>query len=232
MRVFASIEGIMNRLFAASGWILLTTVVLVVALLPFDPALSQFAQSLPSGLVEFNRQITDFGTFGWMIYSTGILAVLAYVLHRVGLGEPVSSKAKIVARVSFYLFLSIGAASALVHVLKLLIGRARPGLFAEYGAYSLTPFSNTWMFESFPSGHSTAVGAFFGALAMLAPRFRPLFAILALAIGISRVVVGAHYPSDVAAGLLLGLWAAVTAAFLFASAGWVFHFNKQGWPAA
>ena len=65
---------------------------------------------------------------------------------------------------------------------------------------------------------------------MLAPRLRPLFLLGALTIGISRVIVGAHYPSDVAAGLLLGLWTAVATAFFFARKEWLFRFDAHGWP--
>ena len=49
-------------------------------------------------------------------------------------------------------------------------------------------------------------------------------------IGVSRVIVGAHYPSDVAAGLLLGLWTAVATAFLFARRNWLFRLDARGWP--
>jgi membrane-associated phospholipid phosphatase len=114
--------------------------------------------------------------------------------------------------------------------LKFLIGRARPELLADYGAYSLTPFTGNTLFESFPSGHSTAAGAFFGAFAMVMPQLRPLFLLSALLIGVSRVVVGAHYPSDVAAGLLLGLWVALMMAFLFARRGWLFTFGPGRLP--
>src|SRR5690606_38928251 len=120
--------------------------------------------------------------------------------------------------------------STLVHALKLLVGRGRPALFTEYGAYRLTPFVTDDLSHSFPSGHSAAVGALFGALALLAPRYRPLFALGALTIGVSRVVVGAHYPSDVAAGLLLGLWTATIMALLFARQQRLFHRDPQGWP--
>ncbi len=51
------------------------------------------------------------------------------------------------------------------------------------GAYSLTPFTGDNLYESFPSGHSTAAGAFFGAFAMLMPRFRWVFLLLALVSG-------------------------------------------------
>jgi membrane-associated phospholipid phosphatase len=75
-------------------------------------------------------------------------------------------------------------------------------LFAEYGAHSLSFFAgHDWVFQSFPSGHSAAVGSFFGAFCDAgAAAAHSSFVLGALAIGISRVVVGAHYPSDVAAG--------------------------------
>ncbi|MBN9052579.1 MAG: phosphatase PAP2 family protein, partial [Rhizobiales bacterium] len=129
-----------------------------------------------------------------------------------------------------YFFLTIGATSALVHLVKLIVGRARPELFAEHGAYSLTPFAYDDLYSSFPSGHSAAVGAFFGAFSMLVPRLRPLFLLGALAIGVSRVIVGAHYPSDVAAGLLLGLWTAIATAYVFARKAWLFRLDARGWP--
>lgn len=67
--------------------------------------------------------------------------------------------------------------------------------------------------SSFPAGH--AATAFAGAtlLSFLAPRAAPLFALLAVAIGFSRVYVGVHYPGDVLAGAAIG-FAVGTAAIL------------------
>jgi len=220
----------MNRPLSSSLWLLLATIVLVAALVPFDGAISQRAQALPPAIVAFNERITDFGTFAWMIYGSGSITIVAYILHRVSRSDGFSSKTKTAWRLALYFLVTIGSASALVHLLKFVIGRARPELFLEYGAYSLTPFAHNGLFESFPSGHSTAVGSFFGAFAMLAPRLRILFALGALTIGITRVVVGAHYPSDVAAGLLLGLWVALMTAFIFAQKNWLFRLDEQGWP--
>lgn len=221
----------MNRSFATSSlWILAATAILVVALVPFDPLLSQRAQGLPGGIVTFNQRITDFGTFSWMIYGSGLVVILAYIVHRVSRNETLAGRARTARRLSLYFLVTIGATSALVHLFKLIVGRARPELFSELGAYSLTPFTNDNLYASFPSGHSAAVGSFFGAFSMLAPRLRPLFLVGALMIGASRVIVGAHYPSDVAAGLLLGLWTAVAIAFLFARKEWLFRFNEHGWP--
>lgn len=221
----------MNRSLATSSlWILAATAVLVVVLLPFDPAISQRAQGLPGVIVTFNQRITDFGTFSWMIYGSGFLVMLAYVAHRISRNETLTGRTRTAWRLPLYFFVTTGATTTLVHLIKLIVGRARPELFADHGAYSLTPFAYHDLYSSFPSGHSAAVGAFFGAFSMLVPRLRPLFLLGALIIGLSRIIVGAHYPSDVAAGLLLGLWTAIAAAFVFAGREWLFRFDAHGWP--
>ena len=60
---------------------------------------------------------------------------------------------------------------------------------------------------SFPSGHSTNVATVFSSLAInLRKRWVTVVAItIPLLTGFSRIVVGAHYPTDVLAGWLLGL---------------------------
>ena len=60
---------------------------------------------------------------------------------------------------------------------------------------------------SFPSGHSTTVMGVFGSLALyLKKRWVTVAAVLiVLLTGISRSVVGAHYPTDVLTGWLFGL---------------------------
>lgn len=225
-----SLRNGMRRFFVSSGWIFIATIVLVLAFIPFDPLISQRAQALPGAVVGFNRAITDFGTFRWMLYSTGLLAVLAYTAGRAFGTRAYGTRLRTAWRLLFYFFCTIGTASILVHLMKFLIGRARPELFMELGAYSLTPFTGDNLYESFPSGHSAAAGSFFGAFLMLMPRFRFVFIAFALVIGVSRVIVGAHYPSDVAAGLLLGTWTAIAFAFIFARSGWLFSFNENGWP--
>lgn len=220
----------MNRPLSSTVWILAATLLLVIALVPFDPAISQRAQALPEPIVLFNQRITDFGTFAWMIYGSGTLVILAYIATRMAKAENTVQTLRTGRRLAFYFLVTIGSASALVHTIKFFVGRARPEMFAEYGAYALEPFASDWLFQSFPSGHSAAVGSFFGAFAMLVPRLRILFALGALTIGVTRVIVGAHYPSDVAAGLLTGLWTAIMTAFFFAQRNWLFRLDEQGWP--
>ena len=62
---------------------------------------------------------------------------------------------------------------------------------------------------SFPSGHSASAAAFATAVALDAPAAAIPVAMLAGTVAFSRIYVGAHYPTDVAAGVLLGAVAAV-----------------------
>ena len=62
---------------------------------------------------------------------------------------------------------------------------------------------------SFPSDHATAAFAIAFAVLFFSRRLGLLFLLGATAIGVSRVLLGLHYPSDVAAGAATGLAAAV-----------------------
>lgn len=59
--------------------------------------------------------------------------------------------------------------------------------------------------SSFPSGHTAAAVAFCAAVAPTWPVAGLLCAVPAIAVALERVQSGAHYPSDVAAGSLIGL---------------------------
>ncbi len=97
----------------------------------------------------------------------------------------------------------LGAAWAAAKLLSRAIGRPRPNLD------TCPPARHKTDRESFPSTHATIVFAAAVALRPLLPR-TPLI-LLALATASGRLLLGEHYPSDVAAGAALG--AAVAAPF-------------------
>lgn len=109
-------------------------------------------------------------------------------------------------REALYLVATVVVGSLLVYVLKELLARPRPDL-AAHAQYVVT--------LSFPSGHASKSVLLYGSLAVVVAevtRSRVLrgiaaatAALLALAIGYSRIYLGVHWPSDVVAGWLLGL---------------------------
>jgi membrane-associated phospholipid phosphatase len=74
----------------------------------------------------------------------------------------------------------------------------------------------------YPSGHATASAAFFGAVLYLAGSLPParrrvvrvLAAVAIVLVGLARIVLRAHWPSDVLGGITLGLGLASLAALL------------------
>lgn len=91
-------------------------------------------------------------------------------------------------------------------ILKSIFHRARP--------QTLYAHSMRIKSYSFPSGHAYGGLVFYGLLAYLAYKYLPqpwniiasvLLVILIFLIGLSRVYLGAHFPSDVTAGWLLGV---------------------------
>ena len=57
---------------------------------------------------------------------------------------------------------------------------------------------------SFPSGHTLHATLSAVVVALFVPPLAPVFVLVALLVGASRVTLGVHYPSDVAAGAALG----------------------------
>ncbi len=86
--------------------------------------------------------------------------------------------------------------------IKPLMARPRPWLVIE-NFVNLVPEGDP---NSFPSGHTNAAFAFALAVCMSAPkRWMKISAVCAAAVmGLSRLYVGVHFPSDVLAGAVIG----------------------------
>jgi len=93
--------------------------------------------------------------------------------------------------------------------LKYLLGRYRPVMLFEQNLYGLHFFSSKWALNSTPSGHTVRAFSLLTALSLVQRRFTVVFLSLAALIGVSRIMVTDHYPSDVLLGAFIGVFTAL-----------------------
>jgi membrane-associated phospholipid phosphatase len=167
------------------------------------------SRGLPSWLVATFDELTDFGKSGWFLVPVGALLILIALAAMWKLPNFTRLVlAALTVRLGF-LFLAIGLPGLFVTILKRLIGRARPFVVEDGGALVFMPFVWRAEYASIPSGHGTNAFAAAIAIGALWPRLRPIMWAYALVIAVSRVVITAHYPSDVIASAFFGVIGAI-----------------------
>lgn len=161
----------------------------------------------PAWVEEMMRDITALGGVAVLTFVTLSCAVYLYLVKRRDL--------------MVYLLAAAGTGTLFSNLLKAGFGRPRP---------DVVPHEIVVYTASFPSGHSLVAAVIYLTLGVLLaeaqPRYRlkvyilSIAIILTLLIGISRIYLGVHWPSDVLAGWLAGsAWA-----FMF----WIIaHYMKK-----
>ena len=168
---------------------------------------------------DFFAAITDFAS-GWLWYSVALTGLAgAYIRHR-SQQMPLGSSAFAVRKRAWIFMIVAMASSGITEVvMKFVIGRDRPRFLFEDSGASFHPFRMNTGDSSFPSGHAQSITSAMLALALIYPPLRPLFLVTAALIAASRVIIGAHYVSDV----LGGVWLAVAAVIY-----WRHRFEANG----
>lgn len=102
-----------------------------------------------------------------------------------------------------HLALSVASSAALPHLLKLLFDQERPNRTVARGKHRGIPRSGK-AFDAFPSGHATHVGAMCMALSRFFPSAKAIIWSAGGIVAASRVMLLAHWPTDILAGLAIG----------------------------
>jgi membrane-associated phospholipid phosphatase len=166
----------------------------------FDSALSDWVRAgMNPGLTRLMILVTGMGGFKFITTLTALAVITLFALRRWGEGLGVAFASLISWRLFLYL--------------KLVFQRPRPEL------PHLAPATG----YSFPSGHAAVTAALFIILALVyahrsgrrSGRAAMLVAaLLVLLVGISRVYLGVHHPSDVVAGWAQGALVALVISLL------------------
>lgn len=173
----------------------------------FDLPLLHFAYAASNGgLDRFQVVVSELG-YGWFVVPFDVLLVLFLAWRRR-------------VREGLFAALALGGSALLNMAAKQTFARVRPDLWV-----SLAP-EHTY---SFPSGHAMGSMTLAWVVVLLAWRTRWRWPVLlvaapfALLVGVSRVYLGVHFPSDILAGwTAASVWA--VASFLM-----VFHHHRHPW---
>jgi membrane-associated phospholipid phosphatase len=196
-----------------------------LSMLFLDAPAHEFACGLPAWLIDDAYEITDFGRSGWILVPLGgLIVMIALVASRALDAMSRALLAAVVVRLGF-VFIAVGLPGIVSTLLKRWIGRVRP---SAAGPFAYEPFSWRPEYASFPSGHATTAFAALVAFGLVFPRIRPVLWLYALLIAASRVIVSAHYPSDVIAGAAFGAFSALLVRDWFAARRLGFFIGPDG----
>ncbi len=121
-------------------------------------------------------------------------------------------KSKMWMRIFLAMLIALALAGVTGRAVKFATGRARPSIKTEVH-WNGPRFSSKY--HAFPSGHVAASTAFFVTLFIARKRIGAPLLLIPVLIGLSRMVVGAHYLSDVTFAAILGVISALLAAHWF-----------------
>ncbi len=157
-------------------------------------------ESITQSIISYrNPGLTKF--FIFMTEVGDIYGYLAVVTIYLLVSRLIFKRWKYVLQTTLVLILAVTSNM----MLKRFIDRARPGIEHMVSVETL----------SYPSGHAMSAMAFYGFLIYLSTKFRIskflktgiiiLLSFIILSIGISRIYLGVHFPTDIAGGFIAGL---------------------------
>jgi len=194
-----------HRLLIALAIFLLIEMILFLHVdTPLALAMKRLDTTHPA-LINFFRVLTELGEGKWYEWPSGIGALFCLGIYHVPrIGAELQARILNLGQSLVYFFVCTGSAGILTNILKPLFGRARPKLLFLEDIYGFRPltFDSNW--NAMPSGHATTIVAVAVTLSVLFPRARIPLAVGAIIIAFSRVMVNAHYLSDVLAGTAIG----------------------------
>ena len=154
-------------------------------------------------LETFFVNITELGNSLWYFLILFFLFLISFFAKKINL---ISIKNQsYLKNFSIFSIAYLLATGVVTQVLKHLIGRVRPNHINLDEIIFFNFFTTNSAFHSFPSGHTSTIIAVVLVLCLALPSLKIFIFISGLVIAISRVVVGAHYFTDVIGGTLIAI---------------------------
>ena len=205
-----------------------SALVLLAVALAFDRQISVWAQALPKPVRQVLAQFTPYGESAWILIPAAALFLLTAAVALFVRWKLMRTMLWQFTALYAFIFLGVGLPSVFTTIVKRIIGRGRPVHFDDVGILGFHANLSDWSYQSFPSGHSTTAFALAAVIGFASERWFYPVLLLAGVIGLSRLTLGAHYPTDVIAGAIVGLVGAYAVRVAFAARGWMFRRAPDG----
>lgn len=197
---------------ALLGWVRRTEVqttfalgVVILFLITYvDRPVAIWARTLNADQQFWFRVLTDLGQSGPYLIG-GLVVAFALGVARAHVPFLMDREdLKIWHNRVLFLIFSVAVSGIAVQFLKAIFGRPRPKVLMSEGDFDFGFFELGSRMASFPSGHSTTAATVAMVIVLFFPQWRNWAVLAAILVASTRIFVGAHYPSDVLAGLFFG----------------------------
>ncbi len=177
--------------------IILAFISITISYLFIDKSIALWChEHVTSQYYQIFKIITEFGDAIYYLIGFGIAFLTFRFLWKNQLWE----------NYALFLFGTVVVSGIAADIVKWTLGRYRPSELFERGLYGFDFLHIDRALTGFPSGHTTTVFALATAITYLWPKWSVFAWIFAILVGISRIVIGAHYPSDVMSGAVIGIF--------------------------
>jgi lipid A 4'-phosphatase len=210
--------------------VVMTAILAVVSMIYFDRPLDLYLHAEGPDLHALFELISRLGeAWGWLVLFGFAFAGLHWggELPRM---RGAAGRMRALSAVPAFLFAAVALSGVVVDLMKIGFGRVRPKLLFHGDLYGFTWLAWRPDHWSFPSGHTATIVALATALWWLRPRHLLFYILVAAIVAASRIVVGAHYPSDVIAGALIAVLSVRGVVWLFAVWGIDLEAARRGLP--
>lgn len=194
----------MNKKLIAIVLLFLCSLFSVISFFYWDIPLVHYCNGLGRSILDIAEIVTIWGESLWYY----IILVTAFIYFWF------VAKNKLWSMRSLFLLMSISASGLFSILIKWLAGRYRPSML-ENGFYGFNYFGVGYEFTSFPSGHTITGFSLAAAVSILFPRLTIPAFIVAVSIGISRILITSHYLSDVIVGAGIGILSTIIVKYFF-----------------
>jgi membrane-associated phospholipid phosphatase len=203
-------------------------VMIFVLLAMLDAPVTMGVANLPDWVRDPFYTITRPGNSDWILYPTLLGSIIGGISIKWLLSkDPWLTRVRTLTSISLFIFIGVGLPGLIANIIKRALGRARPVNFDQYGIFHFEPLHD-WTFQSFPSGDTTTMFALAAVVAFFLPGLKWWALFGAAMVGLARIMIGMHFPTDVFGGILLGTLGAFAIRNYCAKRGWIFTINEQG----